>query len=85
MVGSISRTKHDFPHDYCVLSPSRELLVLAKICVSLLHPKGYGAMLAIDVIHNHQSWKRTFGCFPLFETHMTPSSTMKTPSQDHIV
>lgn len=35
--------------------PIRELLITAKVCVLLLHPSGYCAMLFIVVVHKHHS------------------------------
>lgn len=35
-------------------SPIRELLITAKLCVSMLHP--YDAMLVIVVVQKHHSW-----------------------------
>lgn len=39
-----------------VLCSVRELLVTAKVCVSLLHFKGYLDMIAVVVVHRSHSW-----------------------------
>ena len=47
--------QHAFTLVEQVLSPIRELWDTAKVCVPLLHPECYHAMLVIDVFHRHHS------------------------------
>lgn len=41
-----------------ILSPFRELLVTTKVCMPLLQPSDYCAMLVVTVVHIDQSWVR---------------------------
>lgn len=45
----ISSNCHGFPLIEQVSSPTRELLVAAKVCLLLLYPLGYCAMLATEL------------------------------------
>ena len=81
VVSQVSSIKYVFPPVEQVLSLIRELSVITKVCVPLLHSEDYCVVLLTLVVHKYGSLGETMECFPLLEVCMTPSGIMKAGHQ----
>lgn len=83
VVGLFSSTAHIFPLAEQVFSSIRVLLATTKLCMLLLHPQGYHAMLIIAKVHSITAGKDCWLFSPSGSLHSTRKLEIVSPTNKY--